>query len=384
MPNYTDLIKASQSLLKIAVCAKFSFISYMADISDLLKSYQNLVENSLEKIFPRRFNKQQLVNLIGKLRYQIDEEAIYLTINKPVWDLLDRGGKRWRPILFLTILDLLGKDPKSFLDISVIFEVIHNGTLMIDDIEDLSRSRRGKPAVHLLFGQDVAINAGNMMYFLPLLVLKNYRRKLSKDIMLRLFETYNQEMSALHLGQATDIGWHAGLVNDFNITKEQYLQMCAFKTGGLARMAAKMAAISAEASDETIEAFGQLGESLGVVFQIQDDLLNITENQLSSMKGLGDDITEGKRSLPVIIALSSLAKSKSRRLIKILLMHTNKPELILEAIELIKQGMGIEKSQEIMVKLFNTAWSKLEPLLKNTDKKDQLYNLARFLVDRKV
>lgn len=353
-------------------------------ILGLLKNYQQQINQSFEEIVPRSFTKNNLESITGTVSYELDPEAINLAVNKPVWDLLDRGGKRWRPVLFLTILDLLGKDPKDFIKLAAIFELIHNGSLIVDDIEDLSKARRGKPTVHLIYGEDISINAGNALYFLPYKILNQYQDKLSKQVILKIYQTCIDEMINLHFGQATDIAWHKGLIDDYQISESKYLQMCAFKTGGLSRMCAKIAAAVAQSDERLVEAFGKLGESLGVVFQIQDDILNITKNELSDMKGIGDDITEGKRSLPVIYALTNLPKDRSARLINILLMHTNEQDLIQEAIGLIEEGEGIKQATQIMTDLFDTAWGELSPLVPEGDKKDTLYDLARFLINRQV
>lgn len=354
------------------------------NVLSLLQKYQTQVDKSLLKVLPRKATSKSLRALIGPTRFKLHEEALNKAINEPVWDFLDRGGKRWRPALFLMVVDLLGKNPKEFVDFSTIFELIHNGTLMVDDVEDSSSLRRGKPALHLVYGVDVAINTGNTLYYLPLKVLDKYKNKLSKDTLLAVYKTYRDEMITLSMGQGTDIVWHRGLVDDLKILPLQYLQMCAFKTGGLARMASKMAAIVGGASPKLVDAFGRLGESLGVVFQIQDDILNITENELSAKKGLGEDITEGKRSLPVIYAFSSLPRTKAARLRKILLMHTREKKLIKEAIGLIMEAKAVEKAQKTMQKLFADAWSELDPLLPKSPKKECLYNLAYFLINRQV
>lgn len=349
-----------------------------------LTTWVKKVNRKLERVIPRKLTQKTLASLVGETRYNLDQEALTEVISKPVWDFLDRGGKRWRPVLFLVILDILGKNPEEYLDFSTIFELIHNGTLIVDDLEDRSLTRRGKPALHLLYGQDVAVNAGNALYYLPLKVLDGYQNKLSPETLLKIYKTYIDECINLHFGQGTDIAWHNGLVDDLSISESQYLQMCAFKTGGLARMASKMAAIVGEGSEQTIKAFGQLGESLGVIFQIKDDILNITESELSKKKGLGEDITEGKRSLPVICAVNSLSPKRANRLIKILKSHPQDKKLIEEAIGLIKQGGGIKKAGQAMVRLFDQAWKKLDPLLEEGEKKRRLYQLAKFLIDRQI
>jgi len=347
-----------------------------------MDQYLDQINQSLEKILPRKFTKESLEAVIGKTNYDLDQGAINKAINEPIWDLLDRGGKRWRPKLFLTIIDLFGKDPDEYVDLASVFELIHNGSLVIDDIEDLSKSRRGKETVHLIYGQDIAINAGNMIYFLPMKVLDQYQ--FDSEIKVKIYQTYIDEIVKLHLGQGTDIAWHRGLVDSFKITESQYLQMCAFKTGGLSRMLSRIAAIVGGADDKLVKAIGGLGESLGVVFQILDDILNITENDLSTGKGIGDDITEGKISLPVILSFGNLSKEKSARLNEILLFHTTDKKLIAEAINLIQAGQGIEKSRIIMKKLFEGAWGKLEPQLTDGEKKAKLLKLSKFLIDRQI
>jgi geranylgeranyl diphosphate synthase type I len=102
----------------------------------------------------------------------------------------------------------LGKNPEDFVDFAIIPEVIHNGTLMVDDIEDSSEFRRGKPCTYKIYGLDIAINAGNAMYYLPLLPLIKNKEKISKEKLCKIYEIYVQEMINLSLGQAMDISWH--------------------------------------------------------------------------------------------------------------------------------------------------------------------------------
>ncbi len=342
------------------------------------------IEQSLEKILPRKYTKETLSRLLEIQPDGLDIEAINKSINIPVWDFLDRGGKRWRPILFLTIIEVLGKNPKEFVDLASVFEIIHNGTIIIDDIEDSSPTRRGKPSLHLIYGEDIAINAGNLLYFLPLKIIKNYQKILSKEQIMNIYQTYMDEMISLGLGQATDIAWHRGLMDSTTISKAQYLQMCAFKTGGLSRMASKIAAIAGGGDEKLVETFGELGESLGVVFQIQDDILNITESKLSEMKGLGEDITEGKISLPVIFALKNLPNAKRKKLLQILSSHSSDKNKIKEAINLIKEGRGVEDAKLTMDQIYQKTMTKLTEGLTEGDGKDKLLKLAKFLIERQV
>ncbi len=220
--------------------------------------------------------------------------------------MLDRGGKRWRPALFLLICEALGKKAKDYLDFAIIPEVVHNGTLVIDDIEDSSDVRRGKPCTYKIFDIDIAVNAGNAMYYLPLLPLMEKRKEIPVEKLTDIYQIYVQEMINLSVGQAMDIAWHRSLANADQISEEDYMQMCAYKTGTLARMAAKLAAVIAGADGQLVEKLGHFAESIGIAFQMQDDILDLTGKEFAVKKGcLGGDITEGKRSLLVIHTLKT-------------------------------------------------------------------------------
>ena len=105
-----------------------------------------------------------------------DVDGLTQSISKPLYDLLDRGGKRWRPALCFMITKMSGHDPKEVYDIAAFVELIHNGSIIIDDIQDQSDVRRSKPCIHLTYGVDTSINLGNFMYFAPL----NYLLKSNK------------------------------------------------------------------------------------------------------------------------------------------------------------------------------------------------------------
>ncbi len=152
------------------------------DVAKYLEETAPLVDKTIEKYIPRKFTKTSLLFEINPPEYGYNLETVNKAIAEPVWDILDRGGKRWRPALFLLICEALGKNPKAFMDFAIIPEVIHNGTLVIDDIEDASEMRRGKPCSYKIFGIDIAVNAGNMMYYLPLLPLMKNKKRITPEI----------------------------------------------------------------------------------------------------------------------------------------------------------------------------------------------------------
>ena len=353
------------------------------DILALLEEAKPLIDRTIEKWVPRKISKEWLESVCGRARYEFDPEVIQKTILDPFWDFLDRGGKRWRPYLFLLVIEALGKNPEEYLDLVVMPEVIHNGSIVIDDIEDDSEMRRKKPCLHRIFGTDVAINVGTWMFFFPLLPLYKNKDKFDEKTFQKILQVYAQEMVNIHFGQATDIGWHKGWGRE--ITVERYLQMCAFKTGTLARMSAKIAALCAGASDEVVEKLGRFAESVGIAFQIQDDVLNISESELAKGKGgIGEDITEGKRTLMVIYTLERARKEDASRLKEILDMHTRDEKLIREAIEIMRRYGAIDFAKEFARNLIRETWKETERILPESEAKQKLKAFADFLVEREI
>ena len=354
-------------------------------IIDFLEKKARIIDQYIEKYLPRRFNEDSLIFKISPPRYRLDLEALNKAVAEPFWEFLDRGGKRWRPVLFLLICKSLGVNSEDFLDFAVIPEVIHNGTLIADDVEDQSDLRRGKPCTYRLFGLDIAINLSNLMFFLPMLALVSKKKKISSDKANKLYETYVQEMVNLSFGQAIDIAWHRGLIHPSEISEQEYLQMCAYKTGTLARMAAKMACILAGADEKVVEKMGRFAESLGIAFQIQDDVLDLVGEEFAKGKGgLGKDITEGKLTLMVIHTLQNANASDRERLIKILEAHTSDERQKKEAIDIIKKYGSIEYAKKIAAKMVKDSWSEADRILPPSEAKKKLKNLVDYLIERNI
>jgi len=146
------------------------------DIEKFLQDKAPLIDKAIEKYIPRKFSEKAILFKVNPPKHRFNMEALNKAISEPIWDILDRGGKRWRPALFLLVCEALGKKAEDYLDFAIIPEVIHNGTLIIDDIEDASDLRRGKPCTYKVYGMDIAVNAGNTMYYLPLLLRFHLKR----------------------------------------------------------------------------------------------------------------------------------------------------------------------------------------------------------------
>ncbi len=342
-------------------------------ISAMIKEYLNDADS------PRYLGK-----MLGRSGYEYDTDAIRRSIIDPASYLLGLGGKRWRPVLMLEVLEALGKNPDDYTEFSIIPEIVHNATLIHDDIEDNSNMRRGAEAVHVKYGMDVAVNLGDFMFYFPIVAVID-SAKLSRETKMKMLGIYQKDCLKVTVGQAIDIAWHRALIDPMQVSESKYLQMVNAKTGVLSSMAAKLGGAIGEADDKTIAALGKFGSSLGVAFQIEDDMLNITESKLAENKGgVGDDIHEGKITILVIHALERADESDKKRLIEILKSHTKDRGEIAEAISIINKYGSKEYAEELSIRLVANAWKELDTLLPESKAKDRIKQISEFLIGRTI
>ncbi|ESN94089.1 hypothetical protein HELRODRAFT_157766 [Helobdella robusta] len=205
--------------------------------------------------------------------------------------LLQVAGKEIRSQLsnaFNAWLKIPDDKLKIIIDIT---QMLHNASLLIDDIEDNSNLRRGIPVAHHIYGIPQTINTANYVYFLGL------QKAISLDHP-EVTKVFTEQLLELHRGQGMDIYWR-----DTNNcpTEDEYIKMVKRKTGGLFGLAVKlMQLFSSNKSD-----FKPLCDNLGLYFQIRDDYANLKSTELTSNKGYAEDLTEGKFSFPIIHGIRS-------------------------------------------------------------------------------
>ena len=227
-------------------------------------------------------------------------------IEAPGRDLLERGGKRWRPLLLALTCRLCNGPEAAAVALAPLVELAHTGSLIIDDIEDGADLRRGAPAAHIRHGLDLAINAGNLLYFLPESSIA--AAHLDPATELQVHRLYLRVMLRLHYGQGLDILWHRE--PERVPEPAEYFTMCRFKSGSLAGLATGLGAVLAGAPAELSALLRRAGEEFGVCFQIIDDVRNLTTGNPGKRRG--DDLLEGKKSLPVILYCNRDAASRRR------------------------------------------------------------------------
>ena len=268
----------------------------------------SILEN-IDRELKKAFSAQYLSSLLSQddtIYSESIQTALATHILTPCLDVMRRGGKRLRPVLTCLLTKMLKGDEKAAYKAAPIIEGIHTASLIHDDIEDSSFTRRGEQSVHIKYGVDVALNAASALYFFSINLIET-----QKDIFkLPLYKECANALSLLHLGQAMDIKHHS----DYNIPFNSaiYEKIASLKTGTLFSLAMKASFIFSRGGfsyeeEEEKKACDALDE-LGVSFQMFDDLINISSGNKG--KDRGDDIVEGKLSFPIVLYLEKDHKNK--------------------------------------------------------------------------
>jgi octaprenyl-diphosphate synthase len=213
-------------------------------------------------------------------------------VNQVAHYIINSGGKRLRPMLVLLSAGLFGKIKAEHHQLAAVIEFIHTATLLHDDVVDESSKRRGQNTANALFGNAASVLVGDFVYsraFQMMVAVKN----------MRVMEVLSNATNVIAEGEVLQLL----NVHNAEITDEAYLQVIQYKTAKLFEAATQLGAIlsSASASDE--EALSKYGMHVGTAFQLIDDVLDLSGNANEIGKNLGDDLNEGKPTLPLLYAM---------------------------------------------------------------------------------
>ncbi|KAI9152359.1 Geranylgeranyl pyrophosphate synthase atmG [Paramyrothecium foliicola] len=250
-----------------------------------------------------------------------DEEII----SAPLTYLLELPGKDIRSKMMLAFNQWLQIPDDKLNVIQRIVMLLHNASLLIDDIQDSSNLRRGLPVAHNVFGVAQTINAANYAFFLA-------QQEIPKLGDPRAFEVFTEELLNLHRGQGMDIYWRDSFICP---TEEEYFTMVSNKTGGL------------------FSDYVPLVNILGVIFQIRDDYLNLQSDEYIKNKGFGEDLSEGKFSFPIIHSIRSNPNSIQLR--SILKQRTTDVDVKLLAVSYIRSTGSFDHCRNKIAELTTEA-----------------------------
>ncbi|HVK39906.1 MAG TPA: polyprenyl synthetase family protein [Candidatus Kapabacteria bacterium] len=245
--------------------------------------------------------------LIDERLRRFAERSEPQSLYEPTHYVLGGGGKRVRGVLVLLAADAVGGAADRVVDAGAAVETLHNFTLVHDDIMDRAETRRGRPTVHTRWDEGTAILAGDVMIGLAYEAV--IRGEL--DNKLGILDALTRGIIDVCEGQALD----CELARRVSVSLDDYLHMIAMKTARLAETAAEVGAIAGGGTPEQIAALRSYARNIGLAFQIQDDILDITAEQADFGKRIGGDVIEGKRTYLLVRALQSVTDGADRVLL---------------------------------------------------------------------
>ncbi len=248
---------------------------------------------------------------LARLTFPDEPESLY----DPVRYTLAMGGKRIRPYFTLTSCGLCDGDIEEAAPAAMAIELLHNFTLLHDDIMDSAPSRRGLESVHKKWNNSIAILSGDAMYARAFDLLQYYgqNKRFSKEQYFSILDMFLNSAIKVCEGQAYDLDFEDNTQPDLN----SYLKMIRGKTAALLSAAFKIGAKVADAGDEELQLLAKTGEEAGIAFQIQDDLLDVAADPEQFGKKAAGDILEGKKTYLFILALQKSNEEQKKTLLQI-------------------------------------------------------------------
>ena len=284
----------------------------------------------------------------------------------PIRYSITNNGKRFRPILAHLTGRANNIEPNDLMNISLAIELLHNFTLVHDDIMDNDTIRYRKKTIHEKWDSSTAILAGDGIYTIAQIILN----KISKNFH-SLSKYFNKTTLEICEGQALDKEFE----NDNTITRKMYLDMVDKKTGSLLGASAALPIIYNGGTDELVNTYEQFGRCLGKGFQIHDDLLEITTDSQTMGKSLGSDIIKGKQTIMVIMARDNFPSEWEE------LLHKSEQHTLLKNICSFFDKKGIiQETRSILNSYFNLSLDHLNKL--DTIVTDDLVKLVKLIENR--
>ncbi len=359
-------------------------------LDDFFKAVSVEVRKSVAALVPMDPSWEQVRDMIAseeRAHYMqgVDLEQVKRTAVEPVRAITDRGGKSWRSYAALACCDIVGGDSRKYVQWLAMPELMHVGSLIVDDVQDRSTVRRGGPSCHMIYGDALAINAGTACYFMGQKLLKG--SDVSDRAKLRLYDLYFEALRAGHAGQAFDLeGLGAEMpavidTGDGDRLEERVLCVHRLKTAAPAGALSRMGAVAGDGTEAQIEGLGRYFESVGLAFQIIDDVLNLRGFK-GDLKAKGEDISHGKITMPVAKAMSRLERADRAWMWETVASKPQDPAVVGQVIAKLEACGALDACVEQANTLVEDAWRALDPLVEDSLPKLMLRAFGWYVLER--
>ena len=285
--------------------------------------------------------------------------------------IVNAGGKRMRPMLTVLAARALDYQQEDHIAIAAIIEFIHTATLLHDDVVDESTMRRGRETANALFGNSASVLVGDFLYtrsFQMMVKLNN----------MRIMEILSDATNIVAEGEVLQLM----NCNDPDTTEDSYMEVIYCKTAKLFEAATRLAAVIAGKDEKTEAAMTDYGKHLGTAFQLVDDIMDYTADAKEMGKNVGDDLAEGKPTLPLIYAMENGTQAQ-KQLIRDAIEHNNGMDNLEEILTAMQETGALSYAQKKAEQEADKAISALS-VLEESEYKDALTALAHIAANRSV
>lgn len=327
-----------------------------SNFTEKYNAYKEIIEKKLAAVC----RKPEPVNLYEPMRY-----------------ILDGGGKRIRPMLLVLCCEAVGGDGNTALDAAAAIEILHNFTLVHDDIMDNADTRRGRETIHRKWDRDTAILAGDgLIGFAYRLMLMT-----KSDRIQDVAKSFTEAIIEVCEGQS----WDKEFETRKSVSIGEYIMMIDKKTSELLKCCAEIGALIGGGADEEIDALKEYALNTGLAFQIQDDLLDITADEKKFGKKIGGDLREGKKTFLLLKALESASDAEDRKLLNGVIENKGvKKDSDIAKIKAVYEKYGVLDDASRMVEEYTSKANESLKRIKDSDAKEMLGWFSEMLLTRKT
>ncbi len=335
-------------------------------VFDKFDGYLAAIETEMRRSFA--VSAKELTPYYGMISYHLG------WVDQSFCPSEQRPGKRLRPVLCLLSCEACGGDWGQAVPAAATLELLHNFSLIHDDIEDGSPRRRHRPTIWSLWGQAQAINVGDGLFAISRLALQRLSEQgVSPEKIVRAFRHVDETCLQLTEGQYLDLAFE----EQERVTVDMYMEMIGKKTAALMACSTQLGALLATDDEFVIDSYRSFGYQLGLLFQIVDDMLGIWGSSEATGKGVGEDIVSKKKSLPVLYALQQ--SDELRDIYRQESMDAEQQQIVMERLESLSAR---QYAEEMAARHLELALDTLENTQIQNQAHENLRKIAHFLVER--
>jgi geranylgeranyl pyrophosphate synthase len=345
----------------------------MEDAMKILSDIKPLIDKEIEKHLPKKGEPQVLFD--------------------GCWKYFEYGGKRFRPALIALSCEALNGNPKDTIIAGAALEIAHTFLLIHDDIEDFSETRRGKPCLHITYGTPHAVNMGDYLMMKIYESLLSAKKSWGLEKTMKILNLMTEMLLITGEGQAMEIDQRDKDLSE--ATMEWYEKMSLQKTGYYSGgTPCAIGGVIANGTDKQIKTLKDFGFSVGIAFQIQDDILNLvmSEGEVGVAPGtsgggygkdFAGDLKEGKRTLILVHAFQNASEREKNRMRELVGNRNIKLEEKKEVIAIMNEHGSIDFAKKYATKMMKNSIEKLKANIPTTEGRKKLESIAEFLIERK-